>query len=344
MSDELRIVLVGGGRAGLVHGRNFAAGVRGARLVGVADPDREAASEAARELGVDRTWSDPLEAVTTDEVDATVITSPTFTHADLATAALEAGKHVLCEKPLASNLEDARRVKEAVDRSDARFVMAFMRRFDERFVRARERIDAGDIGAPVLVKSTGRGPGLPPQWAWETELSGGLVAEVNSHDLDTIRWLSGQEFEAVHAWGRAAKRPDLAEEHEGFVDVLIANFELSHGGLAQLDGACPADYGYDARTEVYGTEGTILIGGPLRDAPLLVRGKQGETDAVSSWRHLFADAYRTEDQHFVHVARGDEEPHCTVEDGLRAFEAVVAANRSMSEGGTVRIDDVRTPA
>jgi myo-inositol 2-dehydrogenase/D-chiro-inositol 1-dehydrogenase/scyllo-inositol 2-dehydrogenase (NAD+) len=341
MNDDVRVLLVGGGRAGLVHGRNFARGVRGARLVGVADPVEDAARRAAKELAVDRVETDPVRAVTADDVDAVVITSPTFTHADLAVAALDAGKHVLSEKPLAADLDDAGRIAAAARRSAARFVMAFMRRFDPRFARAAERIGAGDIGTPLLVKSTGRGPGLPPEWAWDTGRSGGLIAEVNSHDLDTLRFLSRQEFETVHCLGRAAKRPDIAETHTGFVDLLVATFEMTGGVLGAVDGACPADYGYDARAEVYGSEGVMQIGSSLADAPLVVRDKQGLTDAVTTWRELFADGYRAEDEHFVRVARGDEPPRVTVDDGLRAVEAVVATNRSIaSDGDTVRVDGV----
>lgn len=340
MSDALRVLVAGAGRAGLVHGRNFARGVPGARLVGIADPDQDGLAAAARELGVDRAFTDPVAAATNDEVDAVVIGAPTFAHAEIALAALRAGKHVLCEKPLAGTYAEALAVADAAREASGAFLMGFMRRFDAGFVRVRDRIDAGDIGEPVLVRSTGRGPGLPPPWAWDTRRSGGLVAEVNSHDIDTIRWLSGQEPERVFAVGRAAKRPDIAEEHEGFVDVLAATLELSAGGIAQLDGACPADYGYDARVEVYGTEGTLLVGGPTDRTALLVRADGAVTDPVRSWRTLFADAYREEDRHFVAVARGEEEPRTSAEDGVRALATVMAANRSMATGSPVRLDEV----
>jgi predicted dehydrogenase len=307
--------------------------------VAVADPNPARLAEAASELGVDRTFADPVEAVVADDVDAVVIGAPTFTHAGLAVAALDAGKHVLCEKPLASTYADALAVADAAERATGSFLMGFMRRFDAGFARVRERIVAGDIGEPVLVRSTGRGPGLPPSWAWDTQRSGGLVAEVNSHDIDTIRWLSGQEPVRVFAVGRAAKRPDLAEEHPGFVDVLAATIELSEGGIAQLDGACPADYGYDARVEVYGTEGTLLVGGPTDRTALLVRADGAVTDPVRSWRTLFADAYREEDRHFVAVARGEEAPRTCARDGVQALVTVLAANRSIATGAPVRLEE-----
>jgi predicted dehydrogenase len=337
VSGELRVLLVGAGRAGLVHGRNFAAGVPGARLAALADTSREALDRASAELGCERVLTDPLAAVTDEAVDAVVLATPTFTHAELAVAALGAGKHVLCEKPLASSLEGAAAVGSAVEAASGVFLIGFMRRFDPGFLRAREAVEAGAIGEPLFVRSTGRGPGLPPEWAWDPSVSGGLIAEVNSHDLDSVRWLSGREFETVYALGRAAKRPDIAERHPGFTDLVLATFELSGGALASVDGACPADYGYDARVEVYGSEGVVFAGDPRADATLVVRADGARSAPVASWRAAFADAYRAEDAHFVRAARGEEDPRTTVRDGIRALEAVVAVNRSLAEGRPVDV-------
>jgi myo-inositol 2-dehydrogenase/D-chiro-inositol 1-dehydrogenase/scyllo-inositol 2-dehydrogenase (NAD+) len=337
MSGELRVAVVGAGRAGMVHARNFAAGVRGARLAALVDPNRDTLAVAVAETGCEQTYADPLQAVAADGVDAVVIASPTFTHAELALAALAAGKPVLCEKPLASTLAEADAIARAAAESHAAFVMGFMRRFDPTWAAVAERIAAGEIGRPLLVRSTGRGPGLPPEWALDPDTSGGLIAEVNSHDLDSIRWLSGQEFETVYAVGRAAKRPDLAERFPGFVDVLLATFELSGGALAQLDGACPADYGYDARVEVYGSEGVAFAGDPRRGSALLVRRGEAVAEPVLGWRDLFAEAYRAEDAHLVAVARNEAEPRTSVEDGVRALEAVFAVNRSLAEGSPVAV-------
>jgi myo-inositol 2-dehydrogenase/D-chiro-inositol 1-dehydrogenase/scyllo-inositol 2-dehydrogenase (NAD+) len=340
MGTDIGIVLVGAGRAGLVHGRNLAAGVRGARLVGVCEPDDASRTAALDELGCTVGFADPLDAIADDDVDALVVASPTFTHADVVTAAMKAGVHVLSEKPLAANLEQARQIRAAVHASDAVFLVGFMRRFDDGFFRAAQRLEAGDIGEPLMIRSTGRGPGLPPAWAWNVELSGGMVSEVNAHDLDTIRWLSGQEFQRVYAVGRAAKRPELATSHPGFVDVYTATFEMSGGAIGQVDGACPADYGYDARVEIYGSEGMLLVGDTRANHTLLVRSEGVVADPVASWRTLFAAAYRAEDQHLVDVIRGLEAPRTTVDDGDAALEAAVAVNQSIRTGDPVDVEAV----
>jgi predicted dehydrogenase len=282
-----------------------------------------------------------MDAVADDSVDALVVASPTFTHADVAIAALKAGRHVLCEKPLASSLDEAYAIRAATRSSEAVFLMGFMRRFDTTFTRTAERIAAGDIGKPLLVRSTGRGPGLPPEWAWNVGLSGGLIAEVNSHDLDTVRWLTGQEYHRVYAVGRAAKRPDLAKHHPGFVDLVTATCEMSGGAVGQVDGACPADYGYDARVEIYGSEGMLLAGDTRANHTLLVRRDGVVADPVASWRTLFAAAYRAEVEHLAVVARGLVEHKTSVDDGVAALEAAVAVNQSMAAGEPIKLDAVR---
>lgn len=336
----LRILVVGAGRAGMVHARNFASGIPGARLVAIADPDEAARQTAAAELEVKEADGDPLGAVTDDGIDAVVIGAPTFAHAELAAAALDAGKHVLTEKPLASSLEQADQISDAVAGTASVFMIGFMRRFDHDFRRVSERVEQGDIGEPLFVKSTTRGPGLPPQWAWDPTRSGGLVAEVNSHDLDTLRWLTGREIERVHAIGRAAKRPDLAEEHPGFVDLVTITCELEDGCLGHVDGACPATYGYDARVEVYGSEGALFAGGPS-EGPLLVRDGEALRDPVRAWAELFQEAYRAEDAHFVRACQGDAPASPGITDGVAALEAALAANLSMAESRPVDIEDLR---
>lgn len=322
----------------MVHGRNFAVGIPGAEFVGVADPSEDARAAAVSELGCELALDDPIEAVMRDDIDAVVVAGPTFTHAEVVLAALASGKHVLSEKPISSTMAEAHDIARAVEQSEGSYLMAFMRRFDHRLERASERIAMGDIGTPLHVRSMTRGPGLPPRWAWDVERSGGLISEVNSHDIDTIRWLSGQEPVRAFASGIAGKRPDLREEFPGFIDTVTAVLDLDGGAIAQFDGACPADYGYDARVEVYGTEGTILVGGPNQDTAILVKREGSVTDPVVSWRDLFANAYRREDAHFVRVARGEEAPRTSAHDGLVTLATALATIRSVAGGVPVPVN------
>ena len=133
-----------------------------AQLVAIADPSRQTLDETGDIFGVGTRFESFERALEDAEFDAVVITTPTFTHAELAVAAANAGKHVLLEKQMAMTLEECDTIISATERNGVVLQLAFMRRFDPEFVAAAECIEAGDIGRPMLVKSLTHGPGLPP--------------------------------------------------------------------------------------------------------------------------------------------------------------------------------------
>ncbi|HCC33691.1 MAG TPA: oxidoreductase [Clostridiales bacterium] len=328
-ADLVGVGVIGTGRAGRVHAQNFARHVPEARLVAVYDPDPVSAGEVAQQLGA--RFCPSLEQLLAEpSLDAVVIAAPTPFHADLVTAAAEAGKAILCEKPLALTVEEAQRMAAVVADRGVVFVMAFMRRFDQGFLRGRQLIEEGAIGVPLMVKSTGKGPGLPPRWAWDVARSNGMLGEVNSHDFDCLRFLTGREFEWVFAVAHNNKCPELAREFPDFYDTAAVTVAMSGNLIGAIDGACPADYGYDARVEVQGSEGVLFLGSLSRPGTVVGTRHRGVTmDIVDSWRSLFREAYLAEDRHLIECLLTGAEPRSTLEDGYQALRAVVAANRSV---------------
>jgi myo-inositol 2-dehydrogenase/D-chiro-inositol 1-dehydrogenase/scyllo-inositol 2-dehydrogenase (NAD+) len=248
----------------------------------------------------------------------------------LVQTAAEAGKHIFCEKPIALTLEEADRMIEATQKARVVFQIGFMRRFDPVFAIAKERIDAGAIGEPLMIRSLTRGPGLPPPWALQVSSSNGFLAEVNSHDFDTIRWLSGSEFQRIYAEAGNLKSPQLKADYPDFYDNAVVTFRMENGTLAIVDGSCPVEYGYDARAEVLGTRGVMLIG-ELQDRSVLICTKErGVTSSnFTGWRERFRQAYLEEVRHFVECISSGQKPKVTGEDGRKALEGVLAANRSI---------------
>ncbi len=151
--------------------------------------------------------------------------------------------------------------------------IGFMRRFQPEFAEAGRRIAAGDIGEPMVLKSLTRGPGLPPPWAWEIERSNGMLAEVNSHDFDSVRWLAGSDIVRVYAETANRKGAARGVEAEGFYDNVVVTLRFASDAIGTIDGTCPADYGYDARMEVVGSEGLLIIGDVRGQALLEVRDR-----------------------------------------------------------------------
>jgi myo-inositol 2-dehydrogenase/D-chiro-inositol 1-dehydrogenase/scyllo-inositol 2-dehydrogenase (NAD+) len=334
----IRICLVGAGRAGTVHARNFRHRIADAELVAVVDTNEAMARERASELDVSRVFGSIEAVLSGADFDAVCIATPTFTHASIAVAAARAGKHILCEKPMAMALDEADEMIAAARQGGVTLQIAFMRRFDPAFRAAKEQILAGAIGDPIVIRTLTRGPGLPPRWACDPVTSIGMLAEVNSHDFDTVRWLAGSEVSRVYAEAATLKAPQLGEEYPDFYDTAVVNVRLVSGALAVIDGCCPVGYGYDARAEVLGSAGVLFIG-ELRERALVrcTREDGAVTRQFTAWAKRFEAAYLAEDEHFVNCIRTGESPQVTGEDGKRALEGVLAATRSIRTGGPVNL-------
>jgi predicted dehydrogenase len=336
--DKLKLCLIGAGRAGMVHARNYQFEISNTKIVAVVDANKKVAEEAAKELNASNFFIEFEEALAGVEFDAVCIGAPTFVHAETVIRAADAGKHIFCEKPLSTTLKEAEQMEKAIKRNNVKFQIGFMRRFDQNFLKAKKIIDQGEIGNPILVKSVGRGPGLPPQWYCDVKRSNGLLAEVNSHDFDSLRWLSGSDYEQVYALADNFKCPQYKEEYPDFYDTAAVSLRFKNGVLGLIDGCCPATYGYDARMEILGTEGMLQIGSQQAYS-VLVWNKKSQLikEGNKSWRILFKDAYLEEDKYFANCILNNEEPKVSIEDGKKAIEIVIAANKSIETGQPIKL-------
>jgi myo-inositol 2-dehydrogenase/D-chiro-inositol 1-dehydrogenase/scyllo-inositol 2-dehydrogenase (NAD+) len=333
-----RFCLVGAGRAGLVHARNVARRIAGASLTCVCDSNLDSAQAVAVELDVAAVESDYRRALARPDVDAAIIVTPTFLHEQIAVFAAEAGKHVFLEKPMALNVAECRQIIAAVDRAGVRLQIGFMRRFDEQFSSAKAMLTEGKLGRVMIIKSTGRGPGGPGRWMYDLAKSNGIVAEVNSHDIDSLLWLTGRRPVRIFAQGANFKSPDARESYPDFYDNVVASITFDDGAMGVIDGTCPAHYGYDARVEILCESGLIQLGSTLRQGLTCVsRDGQGVQQAVSSWRTLFREAYLAEMEHFVDCVRSGQSPSVSGMDGLHAVEVVQAINQSIHTGQVVNL-------
>jgi myo-inositol 2-dehydrogenase/D-chiro-inositol 1-dehydrogenase/scyllo-inositol 2-dehydrogenase (NAD+) len=339
MNDQkLGIAVIGSGRAGMIHARNFARGVDGARLVAVVDPIASAREAALAELGVAKGYADFRHALADPTVNAVVVVTPTEFHKEIVVAAAAAGRHVLCEKPMAVSSDECAVMIDACDRAGVKLQIGFVRRFHRDFVAAKKALDSGAIGDPVLVKSLTRGPSVPQPWVYDIAKSNGPLAEVNSHDIDTLRWFAGDDFSEVYAVAGNYRCPEARSSHPEFYDTVAMTVRFARGAQGMIDGALSVGYGYDARLEVLGTKGVLFVG-TLNDSSLVLCGSRSElvSSAVRSWRDLFADAYREEDRAFVRCVLDDRPPEPCGRDGWKAVEAVNAGNRSIATGAPVRL-------
>jgi myo-inositol 2-dehydrogenase/D-chiro-inositol 1-dehydrogenase/scyllo-inositol 2-dehydrogenase (NAD+) len=336
---QIGVAVVGAGRAGMIHAVNFRKNVPGARLVAVVDPVSEARDRALRALEIGRAYENYGDALNDGGIDALVVVSPTAFHRDIVCDAAAAGKHVLCEKPMAMTEGECLDMISAAESAGTKLQIGFMRRFDAGFREAKKIVASGAIGDVVMVRSNTRGPSVPRPWMYDMKKSNGPLAEVNSHDIDTLRWFTGGEFRTVYAVGGNYRCPDARDDWPDFYDNVILSATFDNGMQGMIDGAQGVAYAYDARTEVLGTKGCVFIG-RLQDESVVTYtadGNSGSYPLVRSWRQLFEPAYLAEDISFAESVLGDKEPEVTGLDGLMAVRVVNAGNRSISEKRVVEL-------
>jgi predicted dehydrogenase len=167
--EQVRICLVGAGRAGEVHGDVCFFSVPGAIITSVFDTDIAKAKNLAQKYKLEDKYAFVSfeDALSYDNFDAVIITTPTFTHCQYTEMAARKKIHVFSEKPMAITLEDCDRMIDVCTKEKVLLQIGFMRRFDAGFLSAKQMIENGDIGDPLVVKSVGRGPGLPGKWAYD---------------------------------------------------------------------------------------------------------------------------------------------------------------------------------
>jgi inositol 2-dehydrogenase len=332
---SIRIGLIGAGRMGKVFAHTLAFSVSEVELLAVADVNPQASQEAAARYGIKHAYTDYHELLQRDDIDAVVIVTPTATHAEVIQAAAAVGKHVFSEKPLAQTLEACDQAIAAVRIAGVKLQLGFMRRFDPAYVMAKQRIDAGEIGTPVMFRSTGRDPKRTSLEFARRENSGGLIMDMGVHDFDLARWLMGSEVVRVHSEGGCLVYPELKEV--GDIDNAMINLKFANGSLGNIDLSRNAVYGYDIRTEVLGSDGGLLIG-KLQQTATLVMTRQGVThDTVPYFMERFGEAYAAEIRDFVACILEDRPPRVGGQDARQATAIGIAATRSLDEGRPVDV-------
>jgi predicted dehydrogenase len=332
----LKVCIAGLGRAGILHARNFSKYIKGVELACLVDPAEKIAEQAEEEFGV-KCYGTFEDAMNSKSIDAVVIATPSFLHAEQAKHAIKKGKNVFCEKPLALRLEDATEICQLVKKHKVKFLVGYMRRFDKYYKNAKEKITSGKIGDPLIFKSTARDPTLPAGWTSNPELSGGIFPDMLSHDFDCARWLMGREVMEVSSSGGAWIFDQAKKTNDLDTVGVLLKFEK---GVGIIDGCRKCTYGYDLRTEIVGTEGAIMVGSPV-DQNFSLGKDGGITPMQAGWFwDRFKEAFLEEEKHFVDCVEKDLEPVVNAKDGKKALEISLASRQSYSTGKPVALDKI----
>ena len=330
----MRIALLGAGRIGQLHGR-LVAEQPGVDEVIVFDVVAENAARTADAIH-------GRVAATVDEAiaasDAVIVAASTNMHATLVAQAIDAGKPVFCEKPLAFDLEETVALVAKAEAAGAVVQVGFQRRFDPAYVEAKRLLDTGELGTLYMVRLIAHDHTPPPD-AY-IPVSGGLFRDSSIHDFDALRWLTGQEVVEVYATGAVRNFPIFAEFDD--VDTGACIFTLADGAIGSHAQTRHNPLGYDVRMEVIGSR-DVVCDGLDQGTPIRSLEKGAPTLAGPAWDSFldrFEEAYRQELLAFLRVARGEIPSPCTARDALQAMRIAVAATKSRLEHRPVRLDEV----
>jgi predicted dehydrogenase len=295
-------------------------------LLAIADVAPDRARQAASELDVEQSYRSLEEMLACKDLKAVVIATPDKFHAQAIRTAAAAGKDILCEKPLATNLADAHAALDAVSKAGVRLQIGFMRRYDPAYEAAMKRVEGGEIGEPVVFKSVGRDKDVPPIAAYQSNVNGMLFYNNTIHDFDVARWLMRDEVVETHAYTTVAIRPEVAQY--GDVVASVVNLKFAHGAIGNVESYVQALYGYDVRTEIVGSKGSVFIGSLEKTAATFLNANGSTQILADHFLSRFADAYLAEVRDFVHNMLHDRPPQVSGEDGLKALAIAVAAENS----------------
>lgn len=337
--SRVGIGVIGVGRMGRVYAAHVARQMDHAALVAISDVNAAALNQYAASSGA-KPYADYHDLLADPGVEAVIIVTPTSTHREVVIAAAEAGKAIFVEKPTALTMAATDEMLGAVRKAGVLFQVGFMRRFDRAYATARQKIDAGLIGDPVVARSIGRDPFRTSLEYANPEVSGGLIVDMGIHDFDVIRWMMGDEVERVYTESASLVYPELLTVHD--VDNAMISVRFARGGLGNVEVSRTAGYGYDIRATVVGSKATLEIG-YLQETPVVLLSKEGGVshDVVPHFPERFGPAYTAQITAFVECLRNGQPPKVTADDARAALQAAIAATVSQHEGRVVYTSEVQ---
>jgi myo-inositol 2-dehydrogenase/D-chiro-inositol 1-dehydrogenase len=335
---KINVGIIGLGRMGKAYAHHLALKIPYTNLIAACSIIPEELTYAQQELQVPHLFENYEELLQLENLDAVFIISSTDMHAEQMIKALEAGLHVFCEKPLGIEVSACERVEQvAAHYPDQLAIVGFVRRFDPSYRYAKEKIEAGAIGKPYLVRSQTVDKDTIADWQIQyVGKSGGIFHDFNVHDIDLARWFLGAEIKTVWSVGGAYKYP--AFEDAGDADNVMTTCVFDDGTMAVINASRTAMHGHDTYTEVVGTEGSLRIGRPAALNRVEIYDQYGaRRECVSTFWDRFESAFLLMTEDFVQCILEGRRPELTLADATAATRAATAFTRSFREGQLVSL-------
>ncbi|MFD0710849.1 Gfo/Idh/MocA family protein [Paenibacillus sp. GCM10027626] len=325
----MKVAVIGCGGMGHAHALSYAE-MPGVELVGVCDMVPEMAQALAERAGT-RAFTSLEEMNAQVNPDLVSVTVPSFLHKGVVKQLAEAGKHIVCEKPIALTVADAEEMQQICEANNVRLFVGHVVRFFPEYAQAKQQVSEGLIGnvGVIHAKRAGSHPGDTKAWFKDMDKSGGVIVDLMIHDIDYARWIAG-EVKSVYALGKCDDNMDYA-----LVTLIFEN-----GAVANLESYWGYPGSFHSKAEIAGSKGIISLDS-LKSSSLQIRKQQTEAEArqfveiPQSPTHL-SPTYR-ELEHFVSCVRNNSEPLITVQDACKALEIANAAVESIRTGKAVML-------
>lgn len=336
----LKIGIIGAGRIGKVHLESISYHVKNATVTAMADPFmNEETEKLIRSYGVSKVTKDYKDILNDKDIDAVLVCSSTDTHAAISIEAINAGKHVFCEKPVDHSIEKIQAVADALkEHPDIKFQVGFNRRFDHNFAAIRKAYDVGKIGEAHILKITSRDP-EPPNPAY-IKVSGGIFLDMTIHDFDMACFLTDSDVEELYVNSAVLVDPAIGEQ--GDVDTAIITMKMANGALAVIDNSRKAAYGYDQRAELFGSKGMVATSNDTVSSAVI-----SNADGVTGEKPLFffleryMGSFSEEMRQFTEAVINDTEVPVGIHAGLQSVKIGLAARKSVEEHRPVKISEIQ---
>jgi predicted dehydrogenase len=338
----IRVAIIGAGRIGTTHARVWSE-LPGVEIAAVADIRQEAARDLAQAVGAGDAGiyadADSLLAAHGTNVDAVSICLPTSLHRSVAEAALAAGKHVLCEKPMALSVADCDAMIAAAEKAGTVFTVGQVVRFFPEYANAKRLVESGAVGAPASVR-TRRGGDFPlrsTDWYADVSQSGGVIFDLLVHDIDWAQWCFGP-IARVYAQGLTERLADKRLEH---LDYALLTCRHESGVVSHLEATWADPGGFVTSFEIAGDGG--LLTHDSRKASALSKSVRSESGTASPNVYtspLYADEnpFHQQIAAFAAAVRGESPVAVTPQDARRAIAVAAAARESLKTGSAVTLD------
>jgi myo-inositol 2-dehydrogenase/D-chiro-inositol 1-dehydrogenase len=357
MTDQgrVKVGIIGSQFEGEIHAASFQMIPDATEVVAVASPTPGHAQKLADRFGITRVFTDYKQMLAEKDIEMVTITAPNYLHAQMTVDIAEAGKHVVCEKPLCMTMEEADLMIETCRSKGVLLVYAEELFFTPKYVRAKEMADQGAFGHVYLVKQMEKHFGPHAPWFWDVEKSGGGVfMDMGCHGIAFCYWFLGRpKIKTVYCQMATHVHRDKTKGEDDSVCIL----EFDNGAVGLIENSWARRGGMEDRIEVYGEGGVTYADLHMGNA-LPTYSEYGYGYAVEKapttkgWTYpvfeeLWNYGFPQEMRHFARCVRGKEEPQATGEDGRVVQEVLYAGYQSAATGSKVqlpfRAEGVRRP-